>query len=88
MVVQWLRIRLPMQGTLVWSLVLEDPVCHRAAEPVLHERSHCIEKPAHCSKEFPLLTTATESPHTAAKTQRSQKSVKKEKRYDRVSLVI
>ena len=30
LLVQWLKIRLPMQGTWVWSLVWEDPTCHRA----------------------------------------------------------
>ena len=35
LVVQWLRIHLPVQGTWVWSLV-EDPACRRAAQPV-----HC-----------------------------------------------
>ena len=35
-VVQWLRIRLPMQGTRVWALVGEDPTCHRANKPVRH----------------------------------------------------
>ena len=33
MVVQWLRIYLAMQGTLVWSLVQEDPTCLGAAKP-------------------------------------------------------
>ena len=36
MVVQWLGIRFAMQGTLVPSLVQEDPTCHRATEPVHH----------------------------------------------------
>ena len=36
LVVQWLRIRLPMQGTRVWALVLEDPTCRRATKPVRH----------------------------------------------------
>ena len=31
---QWLRIRLPMQGTRVRSLVREDPTYHRATKPV------------------------------------------------------
>ena len=30
---QWLRIRLPMQGTRVRALVWEDPTCRRAAGP-------------------------------------------------------
>ena len=34
--VQWLRIRLPMQGTQVWALVQEDPTCHGATKPVCH----------------------------------------------------
>ena len=34
--VQWLRIRLPMQGTRVRSLVREDPTCCRATKPVRH----------------------------------------------------
>ena len=36
LVVQWLRICLPMQGTQVRSLVLEDPTCHRATKPGPH----------------------------------------------------
>ena len=33
LVVQWLRIRLPMQGTRVRALVREDPTCCRAPKP-------------------------------------------------------
>ena len=36
LVVQWLRIRLPMQQTRVRSLVREDPTCHGATKPVSH----------------------------------------------------
>ena len=36
LVAQWLRIRLPMQGTRVRALVWEDPTCHRATGPVSH----------------------------------------------------
>ena len=36
LVAQWLRIRLPMQGTRVRALVWEDPTCHGAAGPVSH----------------------------------------------------
>ena len=35
-VVQWLRIRLPMQETQVRALVREDPTCHGATKPALH----------------------------------------------------
>ena len=33
LLVQWMRIHLPMQGTWVWPLVQEDSTCHRAAKP-------------------------------------------------------
>ena len=46
LVAQWLRIRLPMQGTWVWSLVWEDPTCRRATKPVRHEYWACALKPA------------------------------------------
>ena len=36
LVAQWLRIRLPMQGTRVRALVWEDPTCHRATKPTCH----------------------------------------------------
>ncbi|KAJ8781824.1 hypothetical protein J1605_010808 [Eschrichtius robustus] len=36
LVVQWLRIHLPMQGTRVRALVQEDPTCRGATKPVSH----------------------------------------------------
>ena len=36
LVAQWLRVRLPMQGTRVPSLVREDPTCRGATKPVRH----------------------------------------------------
>ena len=36
LVAQWLRIHLPMQGTLVQALVWEDPTCCGATQPVCH----------------------------------------------------
>ena len=36
LVVQWLRIHLPMQWTRVRALVWEDPTCHGATKPVRH----------------------------------------------------
>ena len=36
LVAQWLRIRLPMQGTRVRALVWEDPTCRGATKPVHH----------------------------------------------------
>ena len=45
LVVQWLRIRLPMQGTRVRSLVWEDPTCRRATKPVHHNYWACGLEP-------------------------------------------
>ena len=36
LVAQWLRIRLPMQGTQVQSLVREDTTCHGTTKPMRH----------------------------------------------------
>ena len=41
LVVQWLRICLPIQGTWVWFLVQEDSTCCRAAKPVSHNSWAC-----------------------------------------------
>ena len=36
LVVQWLRVHLPMQRTGLGSLVWEDSTCHQAAKPMSH----------------------------------------------------
>ena len=36
LVTQWIRIRLPAQGTQVWSVVHEDPTRCEAAKPESH----------------------------------------------------
>ena len=36
LVAQWLRIRLPVQGTRAPSLVQEDPTCRGATKPMRH----------------------------------------------------
>ena len=46
LVVQWLRICLPMQGTQVQALVWEDPTCCRAAKPMHHNYWACALEPA------------------------------------------
>ena len=65
LVAQWLRIRLPMQGTRVQALVQEDPTCRRATKPVRHNywacepqllKPVCLEpvlcnKRSHCSEK-------------------------------------
>ena len=45
LVAQWLRIRLPMQGTRVWALVQEDPTCRGATKPVSHNYWACALEP-------------------------------------------
>ena len=42
LVAQWLKIRLPMQGTQVQALVPEDPTCHGATKPVHHNYWTCV----------------------------------------------
>ena len=45
LVAQWLRIRLPMQGTRVWALVREDPTCRGATKPVCYNYWACALEP-------------------------------------------
>ena len=106
LVAQWLKIRLPMQGTRVRTLVQEDHICCGATKPVRHnywacalepashnhwdcmsqlpkpaclepvlrnKRSHHSERPTHWNEEQPPLAATGQSPHTATKTQCSQK---------------
>ena len=42
LVVQWIRIRLPMQGTWILSLVQEDSTCHGGAKLVCHNYWACV----------------------------------------------
>ena len=42
--VQWIGIRLAMQGTWVRSLAQEDSICYRATKPVEdNNRSHVLQ---------------------------------------------
>ena len=83
LVVQWLRICLPMQGTRVRALVWEDPTCRGAAGPVSHNYWACAsgacapqqERPAHRDEERPPLAATRESPRTETKTQHCQKLI-------------
>ena len=47
LVVQWLRICLPTQGTRVQALVHEDPTCCGAAKPTCHNYWDCVLEPVH-----------------------------------------
>ena len=53
LVAQWLRIRLPMQGTQVRALIREDPTCRRAAKPVRHNYWACALEPASHNYQSP-----------------------------------
>ena len=57
LVVQWLRIRLPMQGTRIRALVREDPTCRRAAKPVRHNYWACALEPTSHNYWSPRATT-------------------------------
>ena len=88
LVVQWLRICLETQGTLIWSLVWEDPAYHGATKPITTTTkpilSFCAplkEKPLKREalelqlESSPPLTTTRESLQPAVKTQYSQKFI-------------
>ena len=78
LVVQWLRICLPMHKTQVPSLIWEDSTCcevitTEASVPQLlspHSRAHALQ-------HKPPLSTTKESLSTATKTQNSQELKKK-----------
>lgn len=86
LVVQWLRVWLPMKGTQVWSRLQEDCTCFRATkhEPQLLSpcpRTHALrEKPLQweaCTPhlEEPPLSTSGGSLHIAMKTQWSHQQI-------------
>ena len=67
LVAQWLRIRLPMQGTRVRSLVQEDPTCHRATKPVHHNYWACALEPTNHNYWSPrAATTEARTPRARA----------------------
>ena len=45
LVAQWLRIRLPIQGTQVRALVRQDPTCRGAAKPMRRNYWVCALEP-------------------------------------------
>ena len=53
LVVQWLRICLPMQRTRVWALVWEDPTCRGATGPVSHNYWACASGACAPQRERP-----------------------------------
>ena len=53
LVVQWLRVCLPMWGTRVRALVWEDPTCRRATRPVSHNCWACASGACALQQERP-----------------------------------
>ena len=49
LVVEWLRICLSVLGTLVQTLVWEDPMCCRATKPMCHIYWACALEPSCCN---------------------------------------
>ena len=84
-VAQWLRIRLPMQGTRVRALVREDPTCRGATKPVRHNYWACTLDPVSHNYWIPRLepmlcnkrSHCNEKPRTAMKS--SPRSLQLEK---------
>ena len=75
LLVQWLRICLPMQGTQVQALVWEDSACRGATKPMHHNYwSRRTQSPCSATREATMR-----SPCNATKTQCSHKERKKEK---------
>ena len=67
LVAQWMRIRLPMQGAQVQSLVWEDPTCQGATE--LQLLSLCSR--ARVPQLLSLPTATREEPLPPATTEKS-----------------
>ena len=66
LVVQWLRIHLPMQGTRVWALVQEDPTCRGATKPMCHNYWACALEPTSHNSWAPATTTEARVPRARA----------------------
>ena len=86
--VQWLRIHLPIQGTPVQSLVLEDPICCGATKPASHNYWACAlhqEKSrqweAHALQWRVNPSHCNQRKPAARKTQCSQKEISKNKSF-------
>lgn len=88
LVVHWLRIHLPMQGTWIQFLLWEDSTYHGATKPVCPNCwAHTLEPLCSVTREAtgegcaqeqerpPLLAAARESLRTETKTQHSQKEI-------------
>ena len=65
LVVQWLRIFLPMQGSWVQFPVWEDPTYLKVTEPMCNNHQACTLELVYCSEKIISLTGTRKSPHAA-----------------------
>ena len=65
---QRLRTHLPVQGTLVRSLVQEDPTCLESTMPVHHNYRACAPKPTSCNHWAQELRRLTPTPRSVSTT--------------------
>ena len=76
LVVLWLIICLPMQGTGVWLLLWEDPTCHGTTKPVQHDYWASALEPVSHNYWSPCSTTreatTIRSPLHTMKTQQAK----------------
>ena len=63
LVVQWLRICLPMQKTWVWSLLWKDSTCWRATEPVHTTTDLELQSPCSATREAATTRSSPCSSH-------------------------
>ena len=71
---QWLRVRLPMQGTRVRAPIREDPTCCGAAGPVSHGRWACVSRACALQQERPQQWEAR-VPHTHKKNESNKPEI-------------
>ena len=88
LVAQWLRVRLPMQGTRVRSLVREDLTCRGATKPASHNywahaprgRALQQEKPPQWEAHAPQRRLKAAKKKKRKQTNKKTQCVKKKKR--------
>ena len=77
------KLRLPVQGTHIQSLVQEDPhavgqlsPCTTSTQPVLcNKRGHTVRSPHAAAREETPLPTTRETLYAATETQSGQKQI-------------
>ena len=92
LVVQWLKVPLPTQGTSVHALVREDPMCCGSLGPCTTPAAPtccsarpracpCAQKPGGRNEERPSLAATRGSPGATTETQCNQKKLDRSEGY-------